>query len=125
MSLIVDNVVHFKESANVAYREALDLIAGARNWAQGMDIDITDAKAAEAEVYYRQAKLAEMERSLLSNLVHLMTGPQAHDGPITVTRDMEASFFWHHEKSGYHGGLIFHQDSRPADVRVGTWSIHT
>ncbi len=43
-------------------------------------------------------------------------------GNVRVSVDGVKSLFWRHE-SGYHGGLIFHENR--TDPTKSTWSIHT
>jgi hypothetical protein len=117
-------------SALAAWSEAQQLITRASEWAQGADIpfELTQDDTGLRIVARRREQVAEMELSLHRGLAHLATVNQRHDGPVTVTRDSEGSFYWRHTQSGYHGGLIFHAnyaDTGRERLPVGTWSIHT
>lgn len=136
-------VVVAQASAIEAYSEAMTLLLAAQVWAQdASDIIITtDAKAQEfgvegdvidemalVETASRRERVITMELSLHRCLSHLMIVNQDHDGPVTVSRDGQGSFFWRHVQSGYHGGIIFHPDYAEKGTKrlpVGTWSIHT
>lgn len=113
-----DNRINFAHSAQVALQEANELINEARNRSYDQHIEL-------GQIALRRQAVDEMERSLHVGLLHIMTTSQKHDGPVDITRDGMASFFWWHETSKYHGGLIFHRNHNIDDVIVGTWSIHT
>jgi hypothetical protein len=71
----------------------------------------------------------EMRDSLYNGMLHVMLTSTEHDGDVKVWPDGTKegkSFFWKHEKSGYHGGLIFHPIYKDGvKQEVGRWSIHT
>lgn len=129
------NTVTIAHAAIEVYGEAQSLIQHAHAWAQGADItnewiDAHSSEAAVALVERRREQAREMELSLYRSLVQLMFVPQTHDGPLRIERDSRVSFYWKHERSGYHGGLIYHasyEDSTDGRVQlpVGTWSVHT
>lgn len=121
---MVDNQITFTESAQIAYLEAVDLIREARDWQLTVTIG-DDLDAAAEQLRERRQLVDDMERSLLVTLLALMTIGQKHDGPLHIVRDMQSSFFWSHEQSKYHGGLIFHRNHKIDDAIIGTWSIHT
>jgi hypothetical protein len=112
------------------YRECLELIEQAHRWAQGEDIPWEQVGDHGQEIVReRRERVADMERSFYKSFMHLITVSQHHDGPLTINADAApGSFFWHHKKSGYHGGLIFHRawgNSGKDPMPYGTWSIHT
>ena len=114
-----DNIITLTNSGIQAHREAMTLLMEARAWADRVRPDATHTHVLARKL------IEEMELSYYRNLCLLFTGAQEHDGPLTIHRDMEACFFWKHEKSGYHGGLIFHLNHQVKNASVGTWSIHT
>lgn len=109
--------IEIHESTVNTYHDCMEMVRKARQWEQlAPDFD---------ELYRRREIVHEMEHSLHRAMLTLMMQVNDHDGSLGVYRDMLACFFWRFEKSGYHGGLIFHKNHKEADAEVGTWSIHT
>lgn len=77
------------------------------------------------ELARNQREVIEQQWSLLTTLVSRLTGgANNYDGDLHIFPDSAPlSLFWRHEKSGYHGGLIFHQPYN--GQKVGRWSVHT
>jgi hypothetical protein len=114
----MNNAITITDSARDKHTEATKLIEDARRWAE-------EARN-EEELLASRRLAAEMERSYYACLVQMMMVPQDHDGSLEITSDSAlASFFWRHEKSGYHGGMIFHKNHKVSGAVVGTWSVHT
>jgi hypothetical protein len=127
---VVTYTVTIAPEAIEEHRRCMSLIADAYAWASDYRVATdmaNDNTASMVEEYNkRQALAREMERSFLTNWSHLTTSAQEYDGPIRIMRDMWCGFFWKHEKSGYHGGLLFHRNyAVQNNDRIGTWSIHT
>lgn len=114
-----DNKVTIEASAIVKFRDAQELLHNAEIWVSGA-VDENDLAS-------RRYRFHEMQDSFNRSMLLLMFHAQDYDGGLKVSGDSApASFFWIHEKSGYHGGLIFHPSYRQGEVQpVGTWSIHT
>ena len=71
----------------------------------------------------RQKVVIDQMWSLLRALGYTLLLSNDHDGDIRITKDGEHSLFWSFAKSGYHGGVIFHESSKGPEH--GTWSTHT
>jgi hypothetical protein len=99
------------------YRDVQEMLREATRW--------LCESTTENEVAERTKLVAEMENSFNRCMLQLIFQAQDYDGPLALHGDSSpGSFFWRHEKSGYHGGLIFHKN-HSVDGPVGTWSIHT
>jgi hypothetical protein len=118
--------------------EASKMIHEAKQWAAGFqwaeDTGFTAESQAKFSDEWRnryqkmQDRVDEMELSWLRSLVHLIQlASNSYDGDLRLSWDSPDSLFFHHPKSGYHGGLIFHPDYADGRKRlpVGTRSIHT
>lgn len=132
----VYNKITITPEALDTYSECMTLIVEAHQWAAKYDTFTDDPELDRIEWDKKHVLAQEMESSFLRNWTHLTTGPQSYDGPITISRDGFASFFWIHDgpkpteehpnPNRYHGGLIFHRNHSVTDNnRIGTWSIHT
>ena len=122
-----DHSIVLDPQAIEAINEAFVMIHAAYNYSDGIDIPWEKVESGEAiEMVENRRQLArEMERSFYRSLTNLIVGPQSHDGALKVWRDGPGSLYWKHEKSGYHGGLIFHRNHNPPANTLGSWSIHT
>lgn len=99
------------------YRDVQEMLRDAHAW--------VDKAVDEPDLIRRRALYAQMEESFSRSMLQLIFNAQDYDGPLALHGDSSpGSFFWRHEKSGYHGGLIFHKN-HSVDGPVGTWSIHT
>lgn len=135
MELTKDVNVTLSESGIEAHREALVLIQRAHVWAEGADLTWEQVEHDGVKIVTeRRAKAAAMELSYFRGLVHVMTMSQGWDGPLSIWRDTEASFYWRHHptvasRRGMEGGLVFMRDSslsKPGEpLTIGTWEIHT
>ncbi len=112
-----DAIVRWTESGLTAYNEARQMIGDAHLYAENADT--------EEDLHDRRRAAVSMEQSFFYSLGHVITTSQHHDGPVIISRDGPGSLYWSHPKSGYHGGLIFHQSRRFETVKIGSWSIHT
>ena len=126
----VTNAVTLAPEAVEVLHECEKALDQARNvWCSGVDIPWAQVEERGEEIIReRLARVAQMERSFRVCLTRLIAGPQAHDGELRIYRDGPVDamcLFWRHERSGYHGGMIFHPDSRYPNARVGDWSLHT
>lgn len=126
----VDNQIVIDARAREKWNECQTQIEEAKIWADGDDIPWEQVgEHGEEIVLMRRELVANMERSFHRSFMSLVMVSQHHDGPLKIFADAApCSFFWRHEKSGYHGGLIYHRhytkDGREP-LPVGTWSIHT
>jgi hypothetical protein len=81
--------------------------------------DTTDINAADSyeTLANAQRKALALQANLLRNLVRLLQSTD-YDGDLSLAVDGPMSLFFRHQKSGYHGAMIFHPNS-------GEWQIHT
>lgn len=123
------SVVVMTASAIQAHIEAVAMMGAAAEWATGTGLTFEDAEGMERanrEVKQRRNQVRLMQDSYWRCMARLMTVPQEHDGHVIVSRDGEASFYWRHVRSGYHGGIVLHAMYRDGErLPVGTWSTHT
>lgn len=125
-----EHSAHVTEQARLRIDECRAAIEAARAWAMTCSDVAAEGPLDELRAisHDRLTKVAEMERSFLANLTRLVTSWSAHDGAITLYTDIAPlSFYWTHERSEYHGGLIYHPSYANGNERlpVGTWSVHT
>lgn len=113
--------VEIDDVARERYRDCINAIFEAQKWC--------DLAVDEEDLKQRRAQYASMERSFLSNAARLLfeSNNPAHDGDLRIYPDgAPLSFYWRYERSGYHGGLIYHPIwDGEEKLPVGTWSIHT
>lgn len=130
-ALAPDAQITLTASALDAHREAMQAISSAHQWAENLTNLREDLGETmdEATLYARRELVRNMERSYLSNFVHLIAMAQGFDGGLTFFRDGEACMYWRHANSGYCGGLILHRNRRYSNdgepIPVGEWSVHT
>ncbi len=83
----------------------------------------TEQATSYEELVRAQREVIEHQGSLLRNLVVRLVGSD-FDGDLDLFVDgTPLSLFWRHPKSGYHGGLLYHQDAK--DECTGRWQSHT
>ena len=112
-----------------AIERRIDHVQDQANDATELPNDLYEAGKGDYWLAERMERSQAMRQSWQRCLRSLLTNRRPdHDGDLHVFPDAygDLSLSWRYDKSGYHGGVIFHPSTRPdAFDGEGAWQIHT